>query len=71
MNFAEATSPKDNMADSDKSATSERFTPKRSASARMDLAAVQQKLAEMQNFHASAAGNYFWTHPQQPPPPPT
>jgi hypothetical protein len=48
MNFAEATSPKDNTADSDKSATSERFTPERSTSARMDLATVQQQLAEMQ-----------------------
>jgi hypothetical protein len=50
MNFAEATSPKDNTADSNKSATSKRFTPKRLASARMNLATLQQQLAEMQNI---------------------
>jgi hypothetical protein len=49
MKFAEATSPKDNTADSDESADSGRFNPERLASKRMDLATLQQQLAEMQN----------------------
>jgi hypothetical protein len=49
MNFAEATSTKDNTADSDKSANSERFNLERMDHTPDRLAAMAQQLAEMQN----------------------
>jgi hypothetical protein len=49
MNFAEATLPKDNTADSDKCAYSERFQPERTMDQNPDqVSALQAQLNEMQ-----------------------